>query len=859
MRSIKRGTGIILSMLMLTGAQIQAQTTGELLQQGLYAEEIEGNLPEAIVSYEKIVNDASASPKHKAQALYHQGICFIRLDDVASAQTALSRLVNDYADQTALIEKAKPLLDKIKIFDPAAVMPADTLVYLELGNIGGQIETIFEILIGTPLEDPLQMIAQSDPDALRDGIGPVLAGLLNPAMKEDFIKIRSLAVGMVDLSSDQPELVAALHLGESTMLRGLLLTALSIAATPGPAVEGVPTYSIEGQVEIACDGQALFLSFPPGRLPEMIQKYKHLSSEASLASGNSTFTAVNKTTRQKNLATLWVNTDDLYSRLVPHIDDVQIQIAGGTINVESIDDLMLSLAFTTNSIGIDGRIRLKEGQSNMICDMFRTPSISSKGLKAVPADAVGLLSLNLPDSNSTAMMQLRQLLKENVGMDLPAELIDSLGQITLFVLPYENMTEQLAADVPGHLGMVIECNAPSLVTPFVESIKPMLAEQELFVEIVDGTIVLSALNSVAMDAVKAVLKGAPSVADQGILNAKVKEYAENAEKLALINARGIVRWAGADSISFINDPVVTEEMKQQLVDSYEKLADTLASVNFSLSTDELDSELCIQAELDGIPNVNLIIEAVRGIIQAEEKAAQVVNQARRQMEEEERQKELELRAERLAKLVPTKVARTATAPTIDGEMDEIWKQSDLVPVLKWETATSDVLGKPLPDSEFAAAFRTLWDAENFYFYLYVTDNTPNKNSELDWYFNDNAILYIDATDAKSNSQGATDYQFIFKWDESEPIMTENTHGKMNGITYKIRNTDKGYCIEAAFPWKTLGTLEPGVGTTIGMDVHVSDNQTGSERNAQIGWQDDTDNAWQYPYLWGRAVITEEGK
>ncbi|MBN2685238.1 MAG: tetratricopeptide repeat protein, partial [Pontiellaceae bacterium] len=149
MRFMKRGTGVILSMLILAGTQVQAQTTGELLQQGLYAEEIEGNLPEAIVSYEKIVNDASASPKHKAQALYHQGICYIRLDDEASAQTALSRLVADYADQTAVVEKAKPLLDKIKIFDPAALMPADTLVYLELGNIGGQIETIFEILKGT--------------------------------------------------------------------------------------------------------------------------------------------------------------------------------------------------------------------------------------------------------------------------------------------------------------------------------------------------------------------------------------------------------------------------------------------------------------------------------------------------------------------------------------------------------------------------------------------------------------------------------------------------------------------------------------------------------------------------------------
>lgn len=60
MRFRKYGTGVLLSVLMLTGTQLQAQTSSELLQQGLYAEEIEGNLPEAIVYYEKIVNDASA-------------------------------------------------------------------------------------------------------------------------------------------------------------------------------------------------------------------------------------------------------------------------------------------------------------------------------------------------------------------------------------------------------------------------------------------------------------------------------------------------------------------------------------------------------------------------------------------------------------------------------------------------------------------------------------------------------------------------------------------------------------------------------------------------------------------------------
>lgn len=87
-----------------------AVPSGELLQQGLYAEEIEGDLPAAIASYEKVVADPSAASNHVAQALYCQGMCYVRLKDDAKAVVALIRLVEDYSDQANLVEKAKPIL-----------------------------------------------------------------------------------------------------------------------------------------------------------------------------------------------------------------------------------------------------------------------------------------------------------------------------------------------------------------------------------------------------------------------------------------------------------------------------------------------------------------------------------------------------------------------------------------------------------------------------------------------------------------------------------------------------------------------------------------------------------------------------
>ena len=66
-------------------------------------------------------------------------------------------------------------------------------------------------------------------------------------------------------------------------------------------------------------------------------------------------------------------------------------------------------------------------------------------------------------------------------------------------------------------------------------------------------------------------------------------------------------------------------------------------------------------------------------------------------------------------------------------------------------------------------------------------------------------------------------------------------------------------MEAAFPWPTLGTPDPKAGTVIGIDVQVSDNQAGPKRNLLLGWQDDTNGAWQRPVLFGRAMLAGDGE
>ncbi len=101
-----------------------------LLQEGLYAEEIEGNLDGAIKIYQQIIDDSSAPKNNVAQALYRQGMCYMKLQKENLAKENFQKLVTNFSDQTNIIEKIKPLLDEMSNADPAALMPPETLLYI---------------------------------------------------------------------------------------------------------------------------------------------------------------------------------------------------------------------------------------------------------------------------------------------------------------------------------------------------------------------------------------------------------------------------------------------------------------------------------------------------------------------------------------------------------------------------------------------------------------------------------------------------------------------------------------------------------------------------------------------------------
>ena len=829
---------LMLAAVVFCCVSVGAVPSGERLQQAIYAEEIEGDLTAAIAGYDGVLNDATASSNHVALALYRQGMCYYRLDKKGQATVALTRLVNQYSSHTNLVEKTLPILEELQFFDPALLMPPETLAYLELGRAEGQYEMSEKIFKDTSLEALLLGLSKSNPDMMRSGPQMLMAGLMNPAMQEDMNKIRGMAFGLVDIHSAGPAMVAVIHVGESTMLRGMLMTGLSMGGIPGGMVEGMSTFSFEGQVDVAYDDKVFLISSIPGKLPWMIRQYKHLSNDASLASGNPFFGQLDQAVREQNVSTLWLDADGLYARVSQQVPNLppQVRMGAGAINIMSIDDLVLSTSIQEEQLVSESRVHFKKGISNLFYEMIKTPQISRDGLQGVPADALALATFDLDDSASMQFSQLRPLAMAKAGMDFPPELADSIDQIALFVLPSPNIT----AELPFRPGLVISCKNTEPVIGFLEGIAGSANGPPMVIEAFDGA-VLVALEQDVIDAAKDALAGKHSVNSEGVLNAGDNQDIDTAQKMVLVNLGGVVQAGGSRAQYAQPHPVVTEEINRQIAENYANLAKALEGMNLAIHTEESASELVLKAKLIGVPSIGLMLEAI-----------QQINSTEAMINEQLQKKE---REERLAKLVPARVMQTEAVPVIDGDLDAGWDKAVVYPVAKTLTGIQDVeQGEPIPGNAFSADFRMLWDAQNLYVFIDVTDSTPNRNPELLWPYSDNTILYIDATDAKRELFGPTDYEYAFCWDPANPFMQENKHGRTQSINYVIKTTEKGYQVEAAFPWAALGTPNPSSGTMIGMDVQASDNQAGTERNLVIAWQDETNNTWQHPVLFGRAEL-----
>lgn len=114
MERLKSITIIFLLAIGLLASAAPAKPASVLLQEGLYAEEIEGDLDAAIKIYEQVVVEAKKVQRTAAHATYRIGMCYLKKGQKDKAAEYFQNIISDFPSQKAFARKAEKQLDKIK-------------------------------------------------------------------------------------------------------------------------------------------------------------------------------------------------------------------------------------------------------------------------------------------------------------------------------------------------------------------------------------------------------------------------------------------------------------------------------------------------------------------------------------------------------------------------------------------------------------------------------------------------------------------------------------------------------------------------------------------------------------------------
>lgn len=114
---------VLLVVCFASGGAWAAQSASVMLQEGIYAEEIEGDLDSAIKIYEEIVSQAEQTEQAAAMAMYRIGMCRLKKGDKAQAVTQFQTVTKKYPDNKQLVARAREQLRKLGAA-PDVISPA---------------------------------------------------------------------------------------------------------------------------------------------------------------------------------------------------------------------------------------------------------------------------------------------------------------------------------------------------------------------------------------------------------------------------------------------------------------------------------------------------------------------------------------------------------------------------------------------------------------------------------------------------------------------------------------------------------------------------------------------------------------
>ncbi|MEN6333750.1 MAG: sugar-binding protein, partial [Phycisphaerales bacterium] len=561
-----------------------------------------------------------------------------------------------------------------------------------------------------------------------------------------------------------------------------------------------------------------------------------------------------KQARQQNAVTVWLNVDETYGRLLKVFpaDDIpeEVQVANGFVDFQNVDDFLASFSLRETGVALDANMNFKDGSKSMFYNLIRTPNLNKNRLKAIPAEAVALISLTLGGADSAQAQAIGAKIMEATGQDLGPQIFGNIEQITLFAAPSKDTVTTQGWPMPPVLhsiGLAVTCKNPEQVHQLLGTL--LLMSQALppgtqeapaipatgrfdvalandmkvcgYTDQASKTLVL-ALNPQVVDTSVAAMKQNSSVVSGGKLQDALATLSPATSKLVLINAAGAIRIASQ------NVPFPSDEVAAEARPLLEELANAAEKTTLRLQTSEQDNSFSVRLSVSDLPPISQIVGPAT-------RQAQVLESAHGEAGDS---------SETAGKAVS--ILRTNRSPEIDGKADALWADVE-------SNKIANVAYAPASDeTEVSAGIKAMYDNEALSLLVDVADEKLVNDSDEFW-LDDTVEVFLDADNSKSDSYEDNDYQYNFSWDGSSPSMGETKHDKTEGVKYAFAKTDAGYRLEVRLPWSTVDA-DPQTTSQIGLDVHVNDDDDGGDRDTKLMWCTTEDNAWQNPAALGTGEL-----
>jgi len=190
------------------------------------------------------------------------------------------------------------------------------------------------------------------------------------------------------------------------------------------------------------------------------------------------------------------------------------------------------------------------------------------------------------------------------------------------------------------------------------------------------------------------------------------------------------------------------------------------------------------------------------------------------------------------------ICHVLTPPTIDGVNNE-WSQTTY-------TLSNVLSGTVNSQSDLFADFHIQWDNN----YLYVFGNVQDDNLINDSaaaYQDDGLEVYIDGGNEQVTTYDANDHQLMFRVNDNDVHHWSGGQVNPAGVTFAQTTTDTGYAMEIRIAWSFIG-VSPVDGMPVGIDIHVNDDDDGSDRDKKMSWNAPTDQAWNNPSLFNTMTL-----